>query len=146
MALAWMHLSLSAMSGDDEAAARHLAEVVEYRPRLNPVMETIQVAASQLVANLWNGRIGDMVEPLVAAGAIGADDMSRGIATLGLARGDRLDLLRTLLADPARTTPSRAGPRPTPGADRPRRRPSPGTAARRGDRRTPRTPHRAGCR
>lgn len=102
MALAWIHLSMSAMSGDDEAASRHVAEVVEYQPRLNPVMEQIQVVAAQLISNLWNGRIGAMVEPLVAAGAIGADDMSRGIATLGLARGDRVDLLRQLLANPLR--------------------------------------------
>jgi len=34
----------------------------------------------------------------VAAGAIGSDDMTRGIATLGLARGDRVDLLRQVLA------------------------------------------------
>ncbi len=102
MALGWVHMSLAAMSGDDEAARRHLADVVEYRPRLNPVMETVQVAAAQLIANLWNGRISAMVEPLVEVGAIGHDDMSRGIATLGLARGDRLDMLRTLLGDQPR--------------------------------------------
>jgi hypothetical protein len=102
MAVAWVHMSLAAMRGDDEAAARYVADVIEYRPRLNPVMETVQVAAAQLIANLWNGQISAMVEPLVTAGFLGGDDMTRGVATLGLARGDRLDLLRTLLVDPPR--------------------------------------------
>jgi hypothetical protein len=102
MALAWVHMSLSAMSGDEEATGRHMADVVEYRPRLNPVMETIQVAAAQLIASMWNGRIGELVEPLVSAGLLGGDDMSHGVATLGLARGDRVDLLRSLLEDPPR--------------------------------------------
>ncbi len=102
MAVAWVHMSLAAMSDDQEAAARYMGDVIEYRPRLNPVMESVQVAAAQLIANLWNGQIGSLVEPLVEAGLIGGDDMSRGIATLGLARGDRLDLLRALLADPPR--------------------------------------------
>ncbi|WP_027861148.1 BREX system ATP-binding domain-containing protein [Marmoricola sp. URHB0036] len=102
MAVAWVHMSLAAMAADDAAAARYVADVVEYRPRLNPVMETVQVAAAQLIANLWNGQISAMVEPLVVGGFLGGDDMSRGIATLGLARGDRRDLLRGLLDDPPR--------------------------------------------
>ena len=79
-----------------------MAEVVEYRPRLNPAMEMIQVAAAQLISHLWNGRIGELVEPLVSAGLLGGDDMSHGVATLGLARGDRTDLLRPMMEDPPR--------------------------------------------
>ncbi len=100
MAIAWMQMSLAAMSADNEAAARHVEEVVEYRPRLNPIMETVQVAAAQLISHLWDGRILEVVEPLVKAGVLGGDDMSSGIAILGLARGGSLEMLRALLVDP----------------------------------------------
>ena len=142
MALGWVHMSLAAMSGDDEATRRHLADVVEYRPRLNPLMETVQVAAAQLIANLWNGRISAMVEPLVEVGAIGHDDMSRGIATLGLARGDRVDMSAHGAVRPAAPRRGDLGldghlVRTGRGGSRGR-----GRGVRRGGRRSPRAPVR----
>ena len=146
MALGWVHMSLAAMSGDDEAALRHLA-----RRRGVP-------AAAEPADGDGAGR----------RGAADREPLERPHQRHGgAARGGRRHRARRHEPrdrDPGpgprrpgrhaahgagrtrRATPSRPGPRPTPGADRPRRRPWPGT--RPSPRRSPVTsrPCRAACR
>jgi hypothetical protein len=98
MAQSWLDLSLAALRGDEDEAARLVAELYELRPRLNPANEGLHVAGIHLVSHMWDERIGELIEPMTAAIAAAGNDMAKDVLLLALARTDRVDRLRAELA------------------------------------------------
>jgi hypothetical protein len=100
MAMSWVQLSLASMRRDDETVARLSADLYEFRPRLNPVMEGLHVAGIQLMTTLWTDQIAELIEPLEAANAAAGNDLARDVLLQVLARANDVDRVREELTIP----------------------------------------------
>ncbi len=98
MAMDWLELSLASMRGDQAAAAPLMAELVDLRPRLNPLNEALQVAGMHVLSVLWNGQIAAMVEPFAQARVGAEDDFGHEVYVMALARAGEVERLRAELA------------------------------------------------
>jgi hypothetical protein len=98
MALCWLDLSLTVMRGDEAEANRLVDRLHELRPRLNAGNEALHLMGIHMVSGLWNGRIGELVEPITEAMAVADNDLAHDILILALARGRDTDRLRAELA------------------------------------------------
>jgi DNA-binding SARP family transcriptional activator len=100
MALLWVQFSLAGMRGDQQTVSRLGAELFEYRPRLNPVMEVLHVGGIQVIGSMWSDQIGSLIEPFAEANDVAGDDLARDVLLMALARTDDVEQLRRELARP----------------------------------------------